>query len=92
MTTPLVVDLGFVLGQALAKDWPDPTRHRMSTMVTALLSADTEVVGGAEWGQTAAERVVRRNRFPHCELDTRVAIIDVALPSCARAPTCPSGS
>jgi transposase-like protein len=80
MTAPHIVDPAYVLGEALAEASPDLMRHLLQTMINALLSADADVVVGAEWGRSSPDRVTHRNGYRHRELDTRVGTIDVAVP------------
>ena len=49
-------------------------------MINALLSADVDVVCGAEWNARSAERTNYRNGYRHRPLDTRVGTVDVAIP------------
>jgi putative transposase len=80
MTAPHIVDPATVLGEALTDASPDLMRHLLQTMINALLSADADVVVGAEWGQPSTARVTQRNGYRHRDLDTRVGTIDVAVP------------
>jgi transposase-like protein len=68
------------LDQALSDASPDLMRHLLSTVVNALLSAEADVVCGAEYGTPSPERVTSRNGYRHRELDTRAGTIDVAIP------------
>ena len=49
-------------------------------MINALLSANADVVCGAEWNARSAERTNYRNGYRHRPLDTRVGTVDVAIP------------
>lgn len=49
-------------------------------MINALLSADADAVAGVGYRQPSPDRVARRNGYRHCDLDTRVGTIDVAIP------------
>ena len=55
-------------------------RQLLQTMINALLSAATDAVVGAEWGQASRDRVAQRNGYRHRDLDTRVGTTDVAIP------------
>ena len=66
-------------------------RHLLQSIINSLLSADADAVVGAEYGQPTAGRLAQRNGYRHRPLDTRVGTLDVEVPSCARAPTSPSG-
>jgi hypothetical protein len=80
MTAPHMIDPSRMLGQALSHASPDLTRHLLSTVINALLSADAHAVCGAEYGVPSPERVNHRNGYRHRELDTRADTIDVAVP------------
>lgn len=80
MTAPHIVDPAGLLGEALAEASPDLMRHLLQTMINALLSADADVVVGAEWGNPSPGRTAQRNGYRHHDLDTRVGTIDVAIP------------
>jgi len=58
----------------------DPARLLSEAMINALLSADADAVVGAEWGQPSPGRTAQRNSYRHRDLDTRVGIVDVAIP------------
>lgn len=80
MTAPHIVDPARLLGEALADSSPDLMRQLLQTMINALLSADADVVVGAEWGQPSPQRTAQRNGYRHRDLDTRLATIDVQIP------------
>jgi putative transposase len=80
MTAPHMIDPARMLGQALSDASPDLMRHLLGTVINSLLSADADIVCGAEYGQVSPERVNSRNGYRHRELDTRVGTIDVAIP------------
>ena len=85
------IDPAGMLGQALSQASPDLMRSLLQHVINALLSADADTVCGAQWGQQDPQRHARRNGCRHRPLDTRGATIDVAIPSCAQAPTFQSG-
>ncbi len=87
MTAPHIVDPAGLLAEALSEASPDLMRSLLQTMINALLSADADTVVGAEWGKPNPDWTAQRNGYRHRELDTRVGTVDVAIPSCARAPT-----
>ena len=91
MTVPHAIDPAGLLGQALSQASPDLMRSLLQHVINALLSADADTVCGAQWGQQDPQRHARRNGCRHRPLDTRGATIDVAIPSCAQAPTFQSG-
>lgn len=80
MTAPHIVDPAHVLGNLLAEASPDMMRQLLQNMINQLLSADADLVCGAEWGQASPERLVQRNGYRHRPLDTRVGTVDVAVP------------
>lgn len=80
MTAPHIVDPAHLLGNLLAEASPDMMCQLLQTMINQLLSADADLVCGAEWGQPSAERLAQRNGYRHRPLDTRVGTIDVAVP------------
>lgn len=80
MTAPHIVDPARLLGEALADSSPDLMRQLLQTMINALLSADADVVVGAEWGQPSPQRTAQRNGYRHRDLDTRLGTIDVQIP------------
>ena len=80
MTAPHIVDPASVLAEALTDASPDLMRSLLQTMINALLSADADVVVGAEWGKPSPGRLAQRNGYRHRDLDTRVGTIDVAIP------------
>ena len=80
MTAPHIVDPARVLGNLLTEASPDMMRQLLQNMINSLLSADADLVCGAEWGQPSAGRVAQRNGYRHRPLDTRVGTVDVAVP------------
>ena len=91
MTAPHIIDPAGLLGEALSQASPDLMRSLLQHVINALLSADADAVCGAQWGQQDPQRQAQRNGYRHRPLDTRVGTIDVAIPSCAQAPTSQSG-
>ncbi|MBB5833031.1 transposase-like protein [Brachybacterium aquaticum] len=55
-------------------------RDLLQNTINVLLSADADLVAGAEYGQASQSRTAQRNGYRHRELDTRVGTIDVAVP------------
>lgn len=80
MTAPHILNPAAVLDNALSGASPDLMRHLLSTVINALLSAEADVVCGAEYGVASPERVAQRNGYRHRDLDTRAGTIDVAVP------------
>ena len=80
MTAAPSIDPARFLRDELAQASPDLMRELLTTFVNALLSAQADAVCGAEYGARDPERVNRRNRYRHRDLDTRVGTLDVAVP------------
>src|SRR5699024_3608778 len=55
-------------------------RELLQNTINTLLSADADLVAGAEYGHASQTRSAQRNGYRHRELDTRVGTIDVAVP------------
>ena len=91
MTAPHIIDPAGLLGEALSQVSPDLMCSLLQHVINALLSGDADTVCGAQWGQQDPRRHARRNGYRYRPLDTRVGTIDVAIPSCAQAPTFQSG-
>ena len=70
---------------------PDLLRELLGVFVDALMGAEADAICGAEYGARTPERVNTRNGYRHRDFDTRVGTMDVAIPSCAPAPTSPTG-
>src|SRR5690606_13830947 len=79
MTAPHIVDPGGMLGEALAEASPDLMRSLLQTVINALLSADADAGGGAEYGRSTPGGMAERTGSRDRELDTRVGTIDVAV-------------
>jgi len=80
------------LHEHLAQASPDLLRELMGGSINTLHSADADSVCGAFYGVRDEGRTNRRNGYRHRDLDTRIGTLDVAVPSCVRAPTSPTGS
>ncbi len=91
MTANPMMDPAHLLDEHLAQASPDLMRTMLRSFIDTLMSADADAVCGAEYGASSPERVNTRNGYRHRPFDTRVGTIDVAIPSCARAPTSPTG-
>ena len=79
MTAAPSIDPARFLRDELAQASPDLMRELLTRFVNALLSAQADEVCGAEYGARDPERVNRRNRYRHRDLDTRVGTLDVAV-------------
>ncbi|WP_343908748.1 IS256 family transposase, partial [Brachybacterium fresconis] len=80
MTAPHIVDPAGLLSHALSEASPDLMRDLLQNTINMLLSADADLVAGAEYGRPAPDRTTQRNGYRHRELDTRVGTLDVAVP------------
>ncbi len=80
MTAPHIVDPHGLLSHALSDASPDLMRDLLQNTINMLLSADADLVAGAEYGQSSQTRTAQRNGYRHRELDTRVGTLDVAVP------------
>ena len=80
MTAPHIVDPSGLLSHALSEASPDLMRDLLQNTINMLLSADADLVAGAEYGQSSQTRNAQRNGYRHRELDTRVGTLDVAVP------------
>ncbi len=80
MTARSSIDPAHLLEEQLAQASPDLLRELLGTFINTLLSAEADVVCGAEYGTSSPERVNRRNGYRHRDFDTRAGTIDVAVP------------
>ena len=77
--TPNPNDLPAVLEQ-LQQAEPDLLRSMLTAFVQALMSAEADVLCGAEYGSRGPDRTNRRNGYRHREWDTRAGTIELAIP------------
>ena len=80
MTVTPIIDPARLLEEQLAQASPDLLRELLGTFINTLLSAEADVVCGAEYGTTSPERTNRRNGYRHRDFDTRAGTIDVSIP------------
>src|SRR3954466_12687110 len=80
MTVKSSIDPARLLEEELAQASPDLLRELLQTFVNTLLSAEADVVCGAEYGTVSPERVNKRNGYRHRDFDTRAGSLDVAVP------------
>jgi len=59
---------------------PDPLKAMLTTMVSALMSAEVDAVCGAGYGERSADRANSRNGYRVRPWDTRVGSIDLQIP------------
>ena len=65
MTVRSSIDPARLLEEQLAQASPDLLRELLGTFINTLLSAEADVVCGAEYGEVTPERVNRRNGYRH---------------------------
>jgi putative transposase len=80
MTAPKSVDVGRFLREELGSASPDLLRSMVKTFAEALMSAEADVVCGAEYGQRSDERTNQRNGYRTREWDTRAGSVELAIP------------
>jgi len=80
VTVKSSIDPARLLEEQLAQASPDLLRELLQTFVNTLLSAEADVVCGAEYGTVSPERTNRRNGYRHRDFDTRAGTVDVAVP------------
>ena len=80
MTVKSSIDPARLLEEQLAQASPDLLRELLGTFINTLLSAEADVVCGAEYGTVSDERTNRRNGYRHRDFDTRAGTVDVAVP------------
>ncbi len=69
----------------------DVLRTMVKQMAEALMGAEVDALCGAAHGERHPERVNQRNGYRERPWDTRAARSIWRCPSCARAPTSPTG-
>src|SRR3954451_690852 len=80
MTVKSSIDPARMLEAQLAQASPDLLRELLGTFINTLLSAEADVVCGAEYGTVSVERVNQRNGYRHRDFDTRAGTVDLAVP------------
>ena len=80
MTTAHDIDLRQLVEDRLTGASPDLLRELLSMFIDALMSAEADVLCGADYGQRSGDRVNVRNGYRHRDFDTRVGTLDVAIP------------
>ena len=80
MTVKPSIDPARLLEEQLAQASPDLLRELLTMFINTLLSAEADVVCGAEYGAISPDRVNRRNGYRHRDFDTRAGTLDVAVP------------
>ena len=80
MTVKTSIDPARLLEEQLSQASPDLLRELLGTFINTLLSAEADVVCGAEYGVSSPDRVNSRNGYRHRDFDTRAGTVDVAVP------------
>jgi putative transposase len=80
MTATPSIDLPGWMAEQLSQARPDLLRKMIQTFAKALMSADTDAVCGAGYGQRSTERTDTRNGYRRRGWDTRAGSIDLAIP------------
>jgi putative transposase len=80
MTAPSSIDPARFLHEQLGSASPDLLRQMLTTFMNTLMSAETDAICGAPYGETSPERTNVRNGYRHREFDTRAGTLDLAIP------------
>jgi len=80
MTVNPSIDSAGLLEEQLAQASPDLLRELLTTFINTLMSAESDAVCGAAYGQASPDRVNRRNGYRAREFDTRAGTLDLAVP------------
>lgn len=74
------IDPTTYLEDLLAQASLDLMHQMLQGFINQILSDQADTVCGAEYGVASTERVNHHNGYRHCDLDTLVGTIDVAVP------------
>ena len=77
---PHHIDPTSYLEALLTQASPDLMRQMLADFINQILSVQADSVCGADYATVSPERTNTRNGYRHCQLDTRVGTIDVAIP------------
>jgi putative transposase len=80
MTVAPSIDPARLLEEQLAQASPDLLRELLTTFINTLMSAETDAVCGAAYGQASPDRTNRRNGYRARDFDTRAGTLDLAVP------------
>jgi putative transposase len=80
MTVTPSIDPARMLEEQLAQASPDLLRELLTTFINTLMSAETDAVCGAAYGQVSPDRTNRRNGYRARVFDTRAGTLDLAVP------------
>ncbi|MEW2157149.1 transposase [Streptomyces sp. NPDC007189] len=90
MTAPDSLPLHVLVDDNLAPASPDLLRAMVKTFADALMSAETDVLCNAEYGQVSDERVNHRNGCRPREWDTRAGTVETLFPRWLDGPLEPA--
>ncbi len=85
------IDLAQVMSEHLERAEPDLLRSLLKLFVETLMGADADAVCGAPYGTRSPERTNSRNGYRARDWTPAPARSSWRCPSCAPAPTSPSG-
>jgi putative transposase len=80
MTAPKSVDPAGLWREQIESASPDLLRAMVKTFADALMSAETDAVCGAGYGERSEQRVNSRNGYRAREWDTRAGTVELAIP------------
>lgn len=80
MTAPDSLSLPALAEDNLGAASPDLLRATVMTLADALMSAEADALCNAEYGEVSENRVNHRNGYRPREWDTRVGIVELAIP------------
>jgi putative transposase len=80
MTAKTSVPVPATVEDYLAQSNPDVLRAMVKMFAEQLMSAEADVLCGAEYGQVSDERVNRRNGYRTRDWDTRAGTVELAVP------------
>ena len=79
MAAPHSLDLDALVREHLEQASPDLLRELLKSFVEALMSAEAQVLCGADYGEVSAERTNHRNGYRPRDWDTRAGSIELAV-------------
>ena len=80
MTAKTSVPVPATMEQYLEQSHPDVLRAMLKMFADQMMSAEADVLCGAEYGQASEDRVNRRNGYRAREWDTRAGTVEPAIP------------
>ena len=91
MTAPSSIDPAHFLHEQLAQASPDLLRQMLTTFINTLMSAEADAICGAEYGTRSTERPTPATATGPGSSTSAPARWRWRSPSCAPAPTFPTG-